>query len=126
MSPSHALESFIDLECFVELNGSADLIESVAPLFASQAVSWLPDFESAIAQDDPAPVLHLLHKMAGCCAAICALPLARGLRDAERAVLSQGLNPHRANLQQLCKDVRQLNDAMVAYPAAKASISAVP
>lgn len=121
MSSPNPLESLIDVDCFVELNGSTELIGLVAPVFASQAAQWLPDFESAIGQDDPAPVLHLLHQMAGCCAAICALPVARGLRDAEHAVRTRGVATHRPELQALLHSVRQLNDALMAHPAAQST-----
>lgn len=119
MSPPHALESHIDFECFTALNGSTDLIDLVAPVFAQQAAQWIPDFASAITADDPDRVQHLLHQMAGCCGAICALPLAKGLRDAEQAVRSQGAEANRAELWRLHEKVQLLNDALVAHATAK-------
>lgn len=126
MSPTQELESHIDFECFAALNGSTDLIGLVAPVFASQATQWMPDFADVIAQDAPEPVLHLLHQMAGCCAAICAQPLARGLRDAEHAVRAQGPAPHRAELQRLLEGVRQLNEALMSFSATRGGSSPVP
>lgn len=126
MSSAHALESLIDFSCFVELTGSTDLICPVAIVFASQAALWLPDFQSAIVKDDPAPVLHLLHQMAGCCAAICALAVSRGLRDAEQAVLTHGVAPNREDLLALCDSVCLLNDALMAYSAAKTTRGRAP
>lgn len=109
------LEALIDVERFVEQNGSIDLLGRLLPRFVAQATPWLQAFDQAIERNDTRTLRLLLHSMKGSCSVLYATQLVQALQHIETHLCSDNTSVPRTELREMGRQVRQFTQVLAAY-----------